>query len=98
MVNDLFKNGILINCGNYLEVLNNVDTVIFDKTGTLTKGVFKVTEIKAVQGITNDELLMYAAYAENYSNHPIAQSIMKAYGKEIDKGELKRMKNFPAWD
>ncbi|MEQ8153729.1 MAG: heavy metal translocating P-type ATPase [Clostridiaceae bacterium] len=78
------KNGILIKGGNYLEALNNVNTVIFDKTGTLTKGVFKVTEINAVQGLSNDELLEYAAYAENYSNHPIAVSIMKAYGKEID--------------
>lgn len=89
------KNGILIKGGNYLEALNNVDTVIFDKTGTLTKGVFKVTEIKAVQGITNDELLMYAAYAENYSNHPIAQSIMKAYGKEIDKGVIEAHEELP---
>ncbi|CZR04129.1 Cd2+/Zn2+-exporting ATPase [Trichococcus flocculiformis] len=89
------KNGILIKGGNYLEALNNVDTVIFDKTGTLTKGVFKVTEIKAVQNISNDELLMYAAYAENYSNHPIAQSIVEAYGKEIDKGVIEAHEELP---
>ncbi|MBR0577429.1 cadmium-translocating P-type ATPase [Proteiniclasticum sp. BAD-10] len=78
------KNGILIKGGNYLEALNNVDTVVFDKTGTLTKGVFIVTEINPVDGISEEELLENAAYAENYSNHPIALSIMKAYGKEID--------------
>jgi len=57
---------------------------VFDKTGTLTKGVFIVTEINPVDGISEEELLENAAYAENYSNHPIALSIMKAYGKEID--------------
>lgn len=89
------KNGILIKGGNYLEALNNVDTVIFDKTGTLTKGVFKVTEITPAQGISEDVLLEYAAYAENYSNHPIAQSIMNAYGKEIDKGVIDNHEEIP---
>lgn len=82
------RNGILIKGGNYLEALNNVDTVIFDKTGTLTKGVFKVTEIKPAEDVSKDELLEYAAYAENFSNHPIALSIINAYGKEINKGVI----------
>lgn len=82
------KNGILIKGGNYLEALNNVDTVVFDKTGTLTKGVFKVTEINANKNISKEELLEYAAYAESYSNHPIAISILKAYGKDINKKEI----------
>jgi len=82
------KNGILVKGGNYLEALNNVDTVVFDKTGTLTKGVFKVTEINADKNISKEELLGYAAYAESYSNHPIATSILKAYGKEINKEEI----------
>ncbi|WP_425323470.1 heavy metal translocating P-type ATPase, partial [Anaerosolibacter sp.] len=82
------KNGVLVKGGNYLEALNNVDTVVFDKTGTLTKGVFKVTEINADNNITKEELLEYAAYAESYSNHPIATSILKAYGKEINKEEI----------
>jgi Cd2+/Zn2+-exporting ATPase len=82
------KNGILIKGSNYLEALNYVDTVVFDKTGTLTKGVFKVTEINASNGFEKDELLEYAAYAESYSTHPIALSIVKAYGKEIDKGDI----------
>ena len=79
------KRGILVKGSNYLEALNNVETVVFDKTGTLTKGVFEVTEIKAENGFTNEELLEIAAYAEGYSNHPIATSILKAYGKEVDK-------------
>lgn len=82
------KNGILVKGSNYLEALNNVDTVVFDKTGTLTKGVFKVTKIMANGFISDTDLLEYAAYAESYSNHPIALSIQKAYGKEIDKNEI----------
>lgn len=83
------KNGILIKGGNYLEALNKVDTIIFDKTGTLTKGVFKVTKINAVNHLVEDELLKYAAYAEYYSNHPIATSIRNFYGKKIDEKGIK---------
>ena len=82
------KNGILIKGSNYLEALNNVDTVVFDKTGTLTKGVFKVTKVNASGNLDGINLLEYAAYAESYSNHPIALSIIKAYGKEVDKSEI----------
>jgi Cd2+/Zn2+-exporting ATPase len=82
------KNGILVKGGNYLEALNNAEVVVFDKTGTLTKGVFKVTEVKSENNITNDELIDYAAHAESYSNHPIATSILKAYGKEIKKDTI----------
>ena len=83
------KNGILIKGGNYLEALNNVDIVVFDKTGTLTKGVFKVTEINAQNSFTKNELLEYTAYAESYSSHPIATSIIKEYSKEVNKDEIK---------
>ncbi|MDD2296856.1 MAG: heavy metal translocating P-type ATPase [Sphaerochaetaceae bacterium] len=80
------KNGILMKGSNYLEALNNVDTVVFDKTGTLTKGVFKVTKIFTVADtdVDNKELLEMAAYAESYSTHPIALSIIKEYGNIID--------------
>ncbi|KZL92051.1 heavy metal translocating P-type ATPase [Clostridium magnum] len=86
------KNGILVKGGNYLEALNNVEVVVFDKTGTLTKGVFKVTEVKAQNNVSKDELLAYAAYAESYSNHPIANSILNAYGKEIAKDSIQNYK------
>lgn len=82
------KNGILVKGSNYLEALNNIDTVIFDKTGTLTKGVFKVTEISPKENFTEDELLKYAAYAESYSNHPIAVSILNAYNDNINKNDI----------
>lgn len=78
------KKGILVKGGNYLEALKDVETVVFDKTGTLTKGIFEVTEINPVN-ISEDKLLEIAALGEVFSNHPIAQSIVKAYGKEINK-------------
>lgn len=82
------KNGILVKGGNYLEALNNVEVVVFDKTGTLTKGIFKVTEVKSQNNVSKDELIAYAAHAESYSNHPIATSILNAYGKEIVKDSV----------
>lgn len=79
------KKGILVKGGNYLEALNDVDTVVFDKTGTLTKGVFKVTEIVPKDGFSSDDLLELAAHAEVFSNHPIAVSILNAYGKTVNQ-------------
>ena len=75
------RQGILIKGSNYLDVLNKVKTVVFDKTGTLTKGVFKVIEIIPKNGFSKEQLLKLAAEAESHSNHPIAQSIMDAYGE-----------------
>ncbi len=82
------KVGILIKGGNYLEGLNDVDTMVFDKTGTITKGTFKVTDIIAYNGFTREEVLRLAAYGEVYSNHPIGLSIVEAYGDTIDKGRI----------
>jgi len=77
------RRGILIKGGNYLEALYKVDTVVFDKTGTLTKGVFEVTSVVPAPGVTRERLLESAALAEAYSNHPIAKSILAAYGRKI---------------
>lgn len=82
------KRGILVKGGNYLEALNYVETVVFDKTGTLTKGAFEVTDIHASPGYTDAQVLEYAAYAESYSNHPIAVSILKAYDHAVDKSRI----------
>ena len=81
------KIGVLVKGSNYLEALAYTETVVFDKTGTLTKGSFAVTEIQA-NGMTDEELLELAAYAEDYSNHPISLSIQKAYGKKIDSSRI----------
>ena len=81
------KIGVLVKGSNYLEALARAEMVVFDKTGTLTKGSFAVSEIKAV-GMKDSQLLELAAYAEDYSNHPISQSIKKAYGENIDKTRI----------
>jgi Cd2+/Zn2+-exporting ATPase len=77
------RRGILVKGSNYLDALAKLKTIVFDKTGTLTRGVFKVTEIVPSNGYSENELLKFAAYAEYYSSHPIAQSIKEAYGDEI---------------
>ncbi|HCW81059.1 MAG TPA: cadmium-translocating P-type ATPase [Ruminococcaceae bacterium] len=82
------KKGILIKGSNYLEALSNVDTVVFDKTGTLTKGTFKVTKIQPSSGLSDKQLIYLAAYAELYSNHPIAASIREAYGVKPDSSRV----------
>lgn len=90
------KQGILIKGSNYLETLANTRTVVFDKTGTLTKGNFAVTSIYTNSGSEAD-LLELAAKAEYYSNHPISNSIKKAYGKEIIEDDIKDVNEYPGY-
>lgn len=82
------KCGILVKGSSYLELLSKPETIVFDKTGTLTQGCFKVVKIVQQEGTTKEELLELTAYAESYSNHPIALSIKKAYDKSIDKNRI----------
>lgn len=82
------RKGILVKGGNYLEVLKDVNVVVFDKTGTLTKGTFKVSEVNA-ESVTEERLIEIAAMGESFSTHPIAQSIVREYSKEIDKARIK---------
>lgn len=79
--------GILVKGSAYVEALSRPYAIVFDKTGTLTKGSFVVTEFNSV-GISKEELIEISAKAEAYSNHPIALSIKKAYGKPIDNQEI----------
>ena len=88
--------GILIKGSNYLEALNDIDTIVFDKTGTLTKGVLKVTEIKPAEGFREEELLKYAAYAESYSGHPAAVSVLNAY-READISGVSNYEELPGF-
>lgn len=90
------RQGILIKGGNYLEDLSKANIFVFDKTGTLTEGVFAVKEIHAANG-TEEEVLKIAAYAESYSNHPIAQSLLEAYNGTIDKEKVYRVKEVPGY-
>ena len=81
------KMGVLVKGSNYLEALASTEMMVFDKTGTLTKGVFEVQQVKSI-GISEQELLKVAAYAENYSNHPISKSLKRAYQEEIDEKQI----------
>ena len=83
------KMGILVKGSNYLEELSQTELVVFDKTGTLTQGIFEVQKIET-EGISKEEMLRLVTHAENYSNHPISQSLKKAYGKEIDKNIISK--------
>lgn len=85
------KAGVLIKGSNHLEDLSKTKYMAFDKTGTMTLGIFEVTTIHN-NDLTEEELLEYAAYAEVYTNHPIGKSIIKEYGKEIDKNRIKSIK------
>lgn len=87
------KIGILIKGSNYIEQLAKTEIIVFDKTGTLTEGVFDVQKIEAI-GINKEELLKIIAYAENYSNHPISQSVKRAYNKKIDEKQIKKYEEF----
>ena len=91
------KKGILVKGGNYLEAFNRLDTVVFDKTGTLTKGVFKVASVHPASGISESDLLEWAAHAEAFSNHPIALSVLREYGKEIDTRNLAEYTELPGF-
>ncbi len=85
------KEGVLIKGSNYLETLAQVKYIVFDKTGTVTKGIFEVNGVHHNK-IDEPLLIEYAAHAENFSNHPIAKSIKKAYGKPIDENRIKDVK------
>ena len=85
------KKGILIKGSTYIEAMSKAGTVVFDKTGTLTQGSFEVSAIHA-NGMSEAELLDIAALAERYSNHPIAQSIVRAHGGHIDASRAEEVK------
>ena len=81
------RSGVLVKGSNYMETLAQTSCVVFDKTGTLTQGVFAVSSIYP-EGMSEDQLLEYAALAESYSSHPISRSLQKAYGEVIDKNRI----------
>lgn len=85
------KRGVLVKGSNFLETAAELKTLVFDKTGTLTRGKFRVVGIHPAEGCREEELLSMAAYGESLSSHPIAQSILQAYGGEIDRARLGEM-------
>ena len=91
------KQGVLIKGGILLEKLTQVDTFVFDKTGTLTEGVFHVKDVVPFNEMKKDELLETAALAESYSKHPVAVSLMEAYGREADKTRVTDIEEQPGY-
>ena len=87
--------GILVKGGNYLELLAKTETAVFDKTGTLTQGVFEVSALNPAPGVTERELLEAAALAERHSGHPIALSLRRALGAEIDPDRVTDVQEIP---
>ena len=81
------KEGVLVKGSNYLEALSQTGYVVFDKTGTLTQGVFEVTAIHHNE-LPEEKLIEYAALAEIASSHPIAQSLQRAYGLELNRSRV----------
>lgn len=90
------REGILVKGANILETLSKVKTVVFDKTGTLTEGVFEVNALHDPEDKDLEELkvqmLEYAAIAESSSSHPIAKSLLRAYGREVDRSRMSDLK------
>ena len=87
--------GILVKGGNYLELLAKTETVVFDKTGTLTQGVFEVSSLNPAPGVTEHDLLEAAALAERHSGHPIAQSLRRALGADVDPSRVTDVQEIP---
>ena len=88
------REGVLIKGSNYLEMLSDVETVVFDKTGTLTQGVFEVTDVIS-ETIPSKRLIELAAAAETSSPHPIAASLVRAHGMDIDRSRVTDIEDIP---
>lgn len=84
------KKGVLFKSSSTMDDMSRVSTIVFDKTGTLTTGRFSVTSVESAY-VNRDMLLMLTAYAEYYSNHPLAQSVVSAFGGKVD---TRRISNF----
>ena len=88
------REGVLIKGSNYLEMLSQVETVVFDKTGTLTHGVFEVTDVIS-ETVPRERLIEMAAAAETSSPHPIAASLVRAHGMDIDRSRVTDIEDIP---
>jgi Cd2+/Zn2+-exporting ATPase len=88
------SNGVLVKGSNYLEALSGVTTVVFDKTGTLTQGVFEVSDVICNE-VSRERLLEMAAAAESSSPHPIAASLVRAHGMDIDRSRVTEIQDIP---
>ena len=90
------KAGVLVKGSNYLEALSQTKYMLFDKTGTVTKGVFEVVGIHHNK-MKEEQLIEIAALTEGRTSHPIGKSIVKAYGRELDFGRVKDLKELSGY-
>lgn len=88
------ENGILIKGGEHLEKTHKLTALILDKTGTITKGEPEVTDIIAVNGFSENDVLAVAGAAERNSEHPLAQAIVKK--ADTDKVNMQNVSGFEA--
>ena len=90
------RRGIIVKGGLYLEKLAEIDTIVLDKTGTLTIGVPEVTGIRVANGATENEVLQNAAIAEQHSEHPIGEAIIrKARSAKLSQREYSDLRYIP---
>ena len=89
------REGILVKGGNHLETMASAEIVAFDKTGTLTHGKFSVYQIIPDQGVSREKVLELAALAESRSNHPIARSVLAAWGGHVEESALTEYREIP---
>lgn len=88
-IGGLSMHGIMLKGANYVEKIAEIRTIVFDKTGTLTTGQFEVSQL--LDSLDDTKLMKLAAYAESYSNHPIAKAIQYAYQNEVDQAKISDM-------
>lgn len=91
------RNGVLVKGGNYLEALNHIDSIVFDKTGTLTNGKGAILSVNPAEGFSKEELVHFAAYAECYSNHPIASAIQSLYSTDVNRNSVTEYYEYPGY-
>jgi Cu+-exporting ATPase len=89
------EKGILIKSGEALEKAYKISTVVFDKTGTITNGKPLLTDIFPFKGFSSDDVLRFAAIAENNSNHPLAKPIVEAAKEKGIFGTSEKFDNIP---
>lgn len=89
------RQGVLVKGGNYLELLAKTRTVVFDKTGTLTQGKFALSGLYPVRDEEEEPLLRWAALAESHSNHPIAQSLRRAWQGDVKDHTVTDVEEIP---
>ena len=88
-IGGLSMHGIMLKGANYVEKIAEIRTIVFDKTGTLTTGQFEASQL--LDSLDDIKLMKLAAYAESYSNHPIAKAIQYAYQNEVDQTKISDM-------